>query len=476
MLHILNGRIINRPQPRGQAAPQYNTRDTSGSNGLLYSPNGPASPLITNTQDNESPTREPASIYNNPAHDTMSPNFVRQANSPIFRAEIHMSNSSSPYGSPMSDLNLPRSLPRVGLSARDAQLPSSWDSQGVFHTSRTGPYAASVPGRFGLETPSSSFANKAQIGDITQNDPYEYTANINSVLEGLGSPPRESEALSFSKMPLHAERFGRSRPSLSSSLDIRPVHFPPDIDRSASENNRHDDIDSEDDDDVGEDLLPSSLHDLLPTDRPRRYSRTNAQVDDDSTSSHWNVSRRGFANHHTSNDSVPGSISPASASPSRYSAMWAARSAGTRAEPDVTPVSAFGHVGSPLRPSNLRTSSTHNNNIDSFSSSPLTPAPITPVNPNGSNLSMLTSQLRNARLTSAPPPQMLSPPRSTPTIGLSDGKASEITSHSHTLLGSSAGSSNTTREKPEDEAMFSMEEEHDTTSLSGSKKSEKKAV
>ncbi|KAF2152663.1 hypothetical protein K461DRAFT_278899 [Myriangium duriaei CBS 260.36] len=439
LLHVLpDGRIINRPTRGGTQG--YNRRGTNPNNVFAA---GPSTPLSINTQEQGGIPADYSAFQGQEG----LPAYTHQANSPIFRAEVHPSNTSSPYGSPHGDLLQPKSPPRPGLSARDAQLPSSWDSQGISHAARNGPFAASVPGRFGIESPPSSYPNKAQLGNTALRDrdsAFADTANLDGVLHGLGSSPREIEPFTFAKRPLHSERFARPRPPVSSSLDIRHTYFPNDLNNSEP--------DSDSDDGAGEDLLPSSLHDLIPIDKLRRPSRSGAAEEDNS---YWGTQRRMFSNG-TSADMKPGSMSPHSSSPSRYSAMWAARSSVPKSEAETNPISAFGHVGSPLRPSNLRTSSTN--------TSP-------PPTNGGSGLSMLTSQLQRARLGEPDIGNSAKSPPSQLTAG--DGTLRPINPKTHSAdpsvtssTGNSVGASAAARDKADDETMFSMEDEADGLSAS----------
>lgn len=443
LMHVLpDGRIINRPGRGGGGgggAPPFGRRSTNPNS--IYA-TGPSTPLSINAQE-QSQMPEYSGFQ---GQEGMA-QYAHHPSSPIFRAEIHPSNTSSPYGSPHGDMLLPRSPPRQGLSARDAQLPSSWDSQGISQAARNGPYAASVPGRFGIESPPSSYPNNAQLGNTSLRDrdtAYADTANLDGVLHGLGSSPREIEALTFAKRPLHSERFARPRPPVSSSLDIRHPYFTNELTNSEP--------DSDSDDGAGEDLLPSSLHDLIPADKLRRPSKSGPSEED---TSYWSTQRRMISNG-SATDIKPGSMSPHSSSPSRYSAMWAARSSATKTEAETNTVSAFGHVGSPLRPSNLRTSSTNTS----------------PPPANGSSgLSMLTSQLQRARLadpaaTTSSPPSSSVPHESRPgekrvpsdaTIR-PDPARSSTTDSQH--LSSSVGASR------DDDTMFSMEDEEKLESSS----------
>lgn len=266
----------------------------------------------------------------------------------------------------------------------DVPLPNSFDSQGISQAARHGPFASSVPPRFGIESPPSSFSNKGMLGHTALRDLHDSafgdTANLDGVLHGLGSsPPTFEEPLSFAKRPLHSERFSRP-PVMSASLDVRSSHFM--IDTSGS--------DQSSDDGIGEELLPSSLHELLPQERLRRFSRQGNE-DENNHSSYLSAQRRTISTGNTPQDSKVGSLSPHSASPSRYNSIWAARPVPkTDAESGGFP-SAFGHVGSPLRPSSLRTTSL--NLSASPNGSPYVGSP-----PRQASMSMLTQELQRSKL------------------------------------------------------------------------------
>ncbi|PNS14278.1 hypothetical protein CAC42_6791 [Sphaceloma murrayae] len=438
LMHVLpDGRIVNRPTRGGHG---YGRRGPH--NGHMYA-GSQSSPLAINPQD---VLHDPMTFQGQDA----APSYTHQPNSPVFRTEMYPAEGSPPFGSPPRDyLNNARSPPRPGLSARDAQLPSSWDSQGISQAARNGPYAASVPGRFGLESPPASFPNKAQLGNTALRDmrdsAFGDTANLDGMLHGLGSSPRENEPLSFSKRSLHSERFARSRPFMSSSLDVRNSHFLSEVSSSDPEA-------GDSDDGAGEDLLPSSLHDLLPNDKPRRTSKGN-YTEDDNSNPHWTSAPRRITSNGANTESKTGSLSPHSASPSRYSAMWAARSSG-RSDMDNVSTSTFGHVGSPLRPSNLRTSST-------TAASP-------PGADEAGSLSMLTSQLQRAKLNDVPTQNSSSflPPTSSPSSTLLPARTNS-NSHIRPNQGPGAGERTLSgnfsnilgRERIEEESIFSMEEE-----------------
>lgn len=259
----------------------------------------------------------------------------------------------SNYGSPPNDSRLGASPPNRGLNVLDAPLPSSFDSQGISHAARHGPFASSVPPRFGIESPPSSLPNKAFLGSTALRGLQGFgdSANLDGVLHGTGSsPPTFDEPMSFSKRPLHSERLARPKANMSASLGTRPSPFYSHYPNDTSEESDN----GSEDDNIGEDLLPSSLHELLPQDKLRRYSRNTTE--DDGNGSFLSSQRRAISFGTAPQDSKVGSMSPHSASPSRYNSIWSSRSY-QKNESENTGPSAFGHVGSPLRPSALRSSS-----------------------------------------------------------------------------------------------------------------------
>ena len=310
----------------------------------------------------------------------------------------------------------------------DAPLPNSFDSQGMSQAARFGPISSSAPLRFSIESPSSSLP-KTQLGYTALRDvrpAFGDTTNLDGVLHGLGSSPRDNEPLTFTKRPLHSERLARSRPMMmSSSLDVRSTRFA--TDTSSEEGSE---------DGVGEDLLPSSLHDLLPQEKLRRSSRH--ATDEESTK--VPQPRRMLSSGYSSQENRIGSLSPHSASPSRYSSMWAARPSNNKADSDAN---FLGHVGSPLRPSNLRTSSS--------SGSP---------HANGGTvggMSMLTSELQRTNLGEGQSQQ------ATSSFGMIRNTTNPP-SLARSGLGDRGFSSNSLgRDKIDEEAMFSMEEDGDDT-------------
>lgn len=234
------------------------------------------------------------------------------------------SDSGSKYGSPVEDSRFPMSPNHHHLTALDAPLPASFDSQGISHVARYGPVAASLPSKFGMELsppaqrpdPSeSAFRNLRDIG---------YGSDLRKPSSNIGSSPPAPED-SVGPRFLHSSRPVKPR-MLSASvprptaLDDWDENFP-----------------------MEEDYLPINLHDdvLTPQEKLRRLSRT----DHDLSSSHRSISGLGMTSTSFSKNG-----SPLASSPSRFGALFAKQR--QRKEEDAVG-SSFPHIGSPLRESSL---------------------------------------------------------------------------------------------------------------------------
>ena len=243
--------------------------------------------------------------------------------------QFDYTSASPKFGSPPQNdrLAFGSSPHQKGLSVLDAPLPNSFDSNGVSMAQRGGPMAASVPSRFGFESPPSSLPRKA-FGNTSLQDLHHSAfggrGNLDSVLAGSSPPSGGDEPLSFPKRPLHSHSLRTSRPMISSSvgtgLPTKSFEYSDDED------------DGETDTDREEDLLPASLHDLIPGSRSRRESRQA-----DNPASFLAAQRRTLSTTATPGDSKSGSPS-FSSSPSRYTSMFA---------PQRSNSSDF--IGSPLR-------------------------------------------------------------------------------------------------------------------------------
>lgn len=277
--------------------------------------------------------------------------------------------TSPTYGSPTNDY-LATSPMQKGLSVLDAPLPNSFDSNGISFAARNGPFAASVPSKWDLDSPPSSLPRKLPLGNTALRDLHSSAfgnRGMDNMIANMGSSPPSGtdEPISFEKRPLHSDRLRGSRQLISASLGTRPPILP----------FEYSDDDDDGDADREEDLLPSSLHDLIPEGRSRRESRPRNN-EESSPASFLAASRRTIS-HGTPSDSKVGS--PHSSSPSRYTGMFARSHMSN----------GFGHVGSPLRDTSFPTSHPAGNGE-------LSPGVSSP--PRQASMSMLTQELQRTRL------------------------------------------------------------------------------
>ncbi|KAJ5930735.1 Zinc finger CCCH-type [Penicillium verhagenii] len=225
------------------------------------------------------------------------------------------SDAGSKYGSPVEDVRFPMSPNHHHLTALDAALPASFDSQGISHVARYGPVAASMPSKFGLELssppaqrpgPADAFRNLRDIG--FSSDRRKPFSNIGS------SPPAPDENVGprflHSSRPVKPRMLSASVPR-PTALDDWDENFP-----------------------MEEDYLPMNLHDdvLTPQEKLRRLSRTD-----------HDISGLGMSSSFSKNGS------PLASSPSRFGALFAKQR--QKKDDDGIAPSSFSHIGSPLRES-----------------------------------------------------------------------------------------------------------------------------
>ncbi|KAK1777241.1 hypothetical protein QBC45DRAFT_196588 [Copromyces sp. CBS 386.78] len=274
------------------------------------------------------------------------------------------------FGSPRADedvagrFGLGVSPAPRGLSVLDAPLPASFDSNGISHAARYGPFPSSVPERFGLESSSLGMSvtrdvNTSRTLLALRSSAFGGTDNISqSLLSGDGfanSPPTHSSA-AFYGSSLGGEEigFGR-RPMHSSSTRFSKP-------RLLSQSVPHDrDWDSDLIFDNEEDYVPGELANelLTPAERARRGSSTATVRGFDAPLDSTGLDATKFG-------------SPISQSPSRWGSLFQRQKEEEEREKLETnggsgslsfmpiagrsikhPPSAFGHVGSPLRNSSL---------------------------------------------------------------------------------------------------------------------------
>lgn len=291
----------------------------------------------------------------------------------------------SAYGSPQAEGMFAKS-PANGLSVLDAPLPASFDSQGVSIFARHGPIAASVPSRFGFDSspPPSLPNNRPTESAALRNLHSSAFGDSSRNLRGFGTSPSINEE-SAMRMPLrqmHSERYQRPR-MLSASVGARHPF-------DQTEGDWDDDLVFE------EDLLPNTLNDLLtPQERLRRLSRT-ADEDQQPLSNHRSLlSNIGTPSGESPKVGSPGTLS---SSPSRFGPLFA-RQQREKSSENVPTESAFGHVGSPLRPSPLNPGSSPSLR-PSAHSRPASGDFSVSSPPRQASMSMISQQLQRARLNS----------------------------------------------------------------------------
>lgn len=270
----------------------------------------------------------------------------------------YASNPASVYGSPQNEdasrLGLGLSpINAKGLSVLDAPLPASFDSNGISHAARYGPWPSSVPTKFGLESPSQSLS-AAKDGRTSETLKLLHTSAFGSdhlspsslaaIENGFGSSPPTGSvghgmALGgeeyFGKRAMHSSLRYAKRGIISSSA--------PKIDRDWDSGFLFE-----------EDMVPGSLANevLTPAEKARRGSTTNTL--------------RATEGLDSLTDSVPIATkfgSPITGSPSRWGPLFQRQKeeeaaagldmGGSFGSRSFKHASAFGHVGSPLRNSSL---------------------------------------------------------------------------------------------------------------------------
>ncbi|CZT25759.1 uncharacterized protein RCC_11428 [Ramularia collo-cygni] len=312
-----------------------------------------------------------------PHHDLDSYQYGPRNGYDAPQIDMTYTSASPKFGSPNVNDRIATSPPQKGLSVLDAPLPNSFDSNGISWAAKHGPFAASVPSKFDFDSPPSSVPRQPRLGNTALRELHSSAfgdRGMGHVLANMGSSPPSGtdEPLKFEKRPLHSDRLRASRTLMSSSLGARYV--PP---------FEYSDEDDGGDTDREEDLLPSSLHDLIPDSRSRRESRSRASESMEGPASFLAQSRRTISGHGTPSENKMSSS--LSSSPSRYTNVFSARGQ----------LSGLGHVGSPLRDSSFPTShpafSTSNGELSPSISSPSRQA----------SMSMLTQGLQRTKIETA---------------------------------------------------------------------------
>ncbi|KAL2009246.1 hypothetical protein VTN00DRAFT_7440 [Thermoascus crustaceus] len=277
--------------------------------------------------------------------------------------------SDTKYGSPGDDIRLPASPKH--LTALDAPLPASFDSQGISHAARYGPVAASMPSKFGLDFSSPPAQRFGAPSDALRSlRDTAYGSDLRKQSSALGSSPPAVPDDPLGPRFLHSQRM--ARPKMLSASVPRPTV-----------------LDDWDDNNfpMEEDYLPGSLHDdvLTPQEKMRRLSRTEQEL----SSSIRDLSGLGLAGSSTKFGSPLGS------SPSRFGALFAKQR--QKKEEEAHGSSTFNHVGSPLRESSLNFGSSPSlQPIGSRPSGDISPFVSSPARQ--SSMSMISQQLSSMSL------------------------------------------------------------------------------
>ncbi|KAL2816833.1 hypothetical protein BDW59DRAFT_135488 [Aspergillus cavernicola] len=405
LAHILpDGRRVNRPNPGGMGM---------GSGHLNLG--GRVNPQAYVNQDSAL-TNSVLSQQRMNGHD---PRYVSQLPSQEEFAALHpqqqppydipsidtglASDAGSKYGSPVEELRFPLSPNHNNqyLTTLDAPLPASFDSQGISHAARYGPVAASMPSRFGLESP----AQRA-------NPPTDALRNLRDA--AYGNEVKKPSSSFIGSSPPGMLEDGLGSRFLHSQRPVKPRMLSASVPRPMA-------LDDWEDGNfpMEEDYLPMNLHDdvLTPQERLRRLSRTDHEL----SSSHRDLSGLGMSG--TSFSKVN---SPLASSPSRFGALFAKQ----RQKKEEEAHGSFTHFGSPLRESSMNFGSP---NLGPIGSPPRQTA-----------TSMISQQLGGLSLHP-------SSARHTPSVGAS--------SRLDRTVSSPVNTSKIEEEQGEGDLVFSMEEE-----------------
>jgi hypothetical protein len=374
LLHIVQGgRVVNRPSGMvagnlnlgGRIDPNsYHNQDGMGGNSLLSQQannfSQPFANQIPPIPDIDVPTSPPQM------------NMLGYDN-PVPFDNGFMPHPDSKYGSPRDETSMPLS-PIMHLSTLDAPLPASFDSQGISYMARHGPVAASVPSKFGLESPPQSLPKRSLLPTDSLRSPQEppYGRENRARTQTLSSSP-STQAEDVGPRMMHSQRV--ARPKMMSASLPRPAMA----------------------DDWGdeflfggeEDYIPSNLSHLLSAEEKSRRFSSNHQDP--------GATRDSLSGHQTPADVNSKVGSPSTSSPSRFTALFNKQKRDE--EMNGLGSSPFNHIGSPLR------------NTSSFlSTSPSLRSVARPDGgdiafkvsspPRHSSMSMLSQQLQRTRLSS----------------------------------------------------------------------------
>lgn len=328
LAHILpDGRRVNRPNPgMGLAGHQLNLGGRVNPQAYVNQDSALTNSVLSQQRMNGHDPRFASQL---PPQEEFAAIHAQQHHPPydaIPSIESGLaSDGGSKYGSPADDMRLPMS-PNNHLTALDAPLPASFDSQGISHAARYGPVAASMPSKFGMELSPPPNRTVPPPDALRSVRDVSYGPEAKRQSSAIGSSPPAPPDDYLGPRVLRSQRPVRPPRMLSASVprptgldDWEEGNFP-----------------------MEEDFLPMNLHDdvLTPQERLRRLSRT----EHDPSPSHRDFSGLGMAGASFSKVG-----SPLGSSPSRFGALFAKQR--QRKEEDAQSSSA--HVGSPLRESSL---------------------------------------------------------------------------------------------------------------------------
>lgn len=331
-----------------------------------------------------------------------------------------------------------------GLSVLDAPLPASFDSNGISHAARYGPWPASVPNQFGIESPTPSLSNakdsrtsetlKMLHTSAFGSNEHMSPSQLGGDAEGMGaSPPQQpiGEEL-FQRRQMHSNSTRYAKPRLLSSSA-------PKVDRDWDNDFLF----------IEEDYVPSELGELLtPEEKARRGSVRNADGNEQ-TASGENSAKYG---------------SPiGAASPSRWGPPFHRQSSedGGALGRSLKGANAFGHVGSPLRNSSLASAMNMIGGNDSRSRPGL--AGNRTTSGGAESLSALTQQIQRTRINDDNTHSVSSSPHLHP--GATGRKPVDIRLERHVSSGSmgSNGRFTTPIDEEDPDFVFSMEEDEEAS-------------
>ena len=244
------------------------------------------------------------------------------------------SNPGSNYGSPTDENRFASMSPnRRHLTALDVPLPGSFDSNGISSYARHGPFAASVPSKFGVESPPQSMLGRTNAPSETIRTLHDTAfGSTSGKPQGLPSSPPSgigpgSESITGARI-MHSQK--SARPKLISQS----------VPRTSIAEDWDDGFAIEE-----EDLLPTNLHDdvLTPQEKMRRLSKPEHDMGLKDIGGGLGIPSAG--------SSKVGS--PLASSPSRFSELFARQRKKRDEDGGGLSSSPFGPVGSPLRESSL---------------------------------------------------------------------------------------------------------------------------